>query len=304
MGFFDAIGSVVGGLLGYAGGQSAASGARKGAKINAKAALRASRKNLAWQKKFAQRGIRWRTKDARRAGVSPLVALGAQTMSFAPSFVSGNPGDGLIQGAGYEAKGLESLGQGFSRAIGAFDEPEDRNDAYMRALQGLQLENAALQNQYLASQIAQNTQAGNPPAGPSVSSNRYLIDGQGDTRTGSASLVKDEALKRVASDPDRLSQEAGAVTDVGFLKTRDGYAPTRSADAAERLEDDFLGSVQHFIRNRIYQPIMDLEKGAPFKAPPGKKWAFNHITGEYFLRDAYSNRDRFPSGRYNGGSGF
>lgn len=271
-------GPVIGAVGSIFGGAQAKSGAVRGGKIAAKATLKAGRMNARMQKLFAQQGIRWRVKDAKKAGLHPLAALGAQTTSFAPSFV------GATQAGQGIADGAAAMGQGIQRATAAFGDIGERieNQAYMAQLQKLQLENMALQNQALGSQIAIMNQPGNPPAAPSVA-NRYLIDGQGQSVKGP--LVQDEALKRVAGDPARLSQEAGAVTDTGFLRTRTGWAPTRSADAAERLEDDVLGSIQHFVRNRIVQPLMDLNEGAPFPAPKGKYWGFNHITGEYILRD-------------------
>lgn len=271
-------GPVIGAVGSIFGGAQAKSGAVRGGKIAAKATLKAGRMNARMQKLFAQQGIRWRVKDAKKAGLHPLAALGAQTTSFAPSFV------GATQAGQGIADGAAAMGQGIQRATAAFGDIGERieNQAYMAQLQKLQLENMALQNQALGSQIAIMNQPGNPPAAPSAA-NRYLIDGQGQSVKGP--LVQDEALKRVAGDPARLSQEAGAVTDTGFLRTRTGWAPTRSADAAERLEDDVLGSIQHFVRNRIVQPLMDLNEGAPFPAPKGKYWGFNHITGEYILRD-------------------
>lgn len=271
-------GSLVSGLGSLFGGSEAKSGAVRGGKIAARATLKAGRMNAAMQKLFARRGIRWRVRDAKKAGLHPLAALGAQTTSFAPSFV------GATQAGQGVADGAAAMGQGITRATTAFGDAIDRagSGVYLAQLQKAQLDNMNLQNQALASQIAIMNQPGQPPASPSPA-NRYLIDGQGQSVKGP--LVQDQPLKRVAGDPARLSQEAGAVTDTGFLRTRTGWAPTRSADAAERLEDDVLGSIQHFVRNRIVQPLMDLDEGAPFPAPKGKYWGFNHITGEYVLKD-------------------
>ncbi len=49
-----------------------------------------NRKNIAYQKEFAQSGIQWRTDDARAAGVHPLFAMGANTTSFQPGFNTGS----------------------------------------------------------------------------------------------------------------------------------------------------------------------------------------------------------------------
>lgn len=41
-------------------------------------------RNMQMQKKFAQEGIQWKVEDAKKAGVHPLYALGAQTTAFSP----------------------------------------------------------------------------------------------------------------------------------------------------------------------------------------------------------------------------
>nr|QJB20547.1 MAG: DNA pilot protein [Microvirus sp.] len=273
------LGALVGGVGSLLGGIFQGQGAQKGGKMSAKATLKANQQNLKYQKQFAQRGIRWRVRDAKRAGIHPLAALGAQTTAFSPSFVGATQaGEGVAQSAA-------AMGQGISRAAQAFGDVDDRQTDFLAKLQALQLDNMGLQNAALASQIAQINQAGQPPAAPPAVADRYLINGQGQTVGGATTLVEDQPLKRVVADPNLPSQEPGAVTDVGFLRTRTGWAPVKSTDASQRLEDDMLGNIQHFVRNRIVQPLWSLKEGAPFKAPPGKVWAFDHVRGEYFLRD-------------------
>lgn len=90
--------SVVGGLFGMA-----------GAAKTAKAIREANEKNLAYQKEFAQNGIRWKVADAQAAGLHPLIGAGAQGQSFSPSFVGDTTaGDSLAQ-----------MGQNISRAVDA-----------------------------------------------------------------------------------------------------------------------------------------------------------------------------------------
>lgn len=290
------LGALVGGVGSLLGGMFQGQGAQKGGKMSAKATLKANAMNLKYQKQFAKQGIRWRVRDAKKAGLHPLAALGAQTASFSPSFVGATQaGEGVAQSAA-------AMGQGISRAAQALGDVDDRSAAYLSKLQALQLDNMGLQNAALASQIAQMQQPGQPPAAPPAVSNRYLIDGQGQTTKGASTLVEDQSLKRVVSNPERLSQEPAAVTDTGFLKTSTGWAPVKSTDATARLEDDMLGNVQHFVRNRIVQPLWDLKSGAPFKAPPGKIWAFDHLRGEYFLRDAGTTK-RGPFRQTNSSGG-
>lgn len=75
----------------------------------------AMKKNMDLQREFAQFGIRWKVEDAKKAGLHPLAALGANTMSFTPSFVgTGN------------TYGLGKFGNDISRAISAMQTPEEK----------------------------------------------------------------------------------------------------------------------------------------------------------------------------------
>lgn len=47
------------------------------------------------QKEFAQMGIRWKVADAKAAGIHPLYALGANTVSFSPSYIEGGTDNAL-----------------------------------------------------------------------------------------------------------------------------------------------------------------------------------------------------------------
>lgn len=55
-----------------------------GARMSNRSSERQVRMNIAYQKEFAQHGVRWRVEDAKAAGLHPLYALGAQTPSFSP----------------------------------------------------------------------------------------------------------------------------------------------------------------------------------------------------------------------------
>jgi hypothetical protein len=49
-------------------------------------------KNYDMQKEFAKHGIQWKVQDAKRAGINPLAALGATTVSGSPIPVGGTSG--------------------------------------------------------------------------------------------------------------------------------------------------------------------------------------------------------------------
>nr|QJB20641.1 MAG: DNA pilot protein [Microvirus sp.] len=282
------VGSVVGGLFGMSGASQGAKAAKKGAKINAAAALKASKMNLKYQKQFARNSLRWKVRDARKAGLHPLAALGAQTTSFSPSFVSGNPGDGLIEAGRIKAAGMDSMGQSIGRAAAALGDVDDRNAMYVAKLQELQLQNAQLNNAVLASQVANLNQPGNPPTAPT---GRYLVDGQNSATLSRSSLVKDTPLERVVG-VNGGQQEPGSVTDLGWTRTKDGFAPVMSKDAKERLEEDWIGGLTWNLRNRVLQNLQ-IGLTPPYEAPKGKYWYYNPVAQQYQLRN---NSDRLQFG--------
>lgn len=124
---------------------------------------RQAKENQKDQYRFARESVRWRVADAKAAGVHPAVALGMNANSFSPVSVgsSGSFGD---------------MGQSFGRAVDAVSSHDDR--ANLRKFEALKLENMALQNDMIRSQIANLTQRASNPA-PQKPGSSYLIDGQG-----------------------------------------------------------------------------------------------------------------------------
>lgn len=114
--------SIAGGLL----SNKAAKDANKQAEANA---LRQE----ALQKEFAQSGIQWKVKDAEAAGIHPLYALGANTVSYSPTSVGTTP-------ANFDFLG--DAGQNIGRAI-------QSQQSGPRQLAALQLTAAQLQNEGL-----------------------------------------------------------------------------------------------------------------------------------------------------------
>lgn len=112
--------------------------------------------NRAAQEEFAKKGIRWRVADARAAGIHPLYALGAQTTSFSPVSVGLSTDTSL-------GSGVASAGQDISRAINATRTGPERDAAFAKTIQDLQLTNMGLQNEQLAAQIAKLKASINPP---------------------------------------------------------------------------------------------------------------------------------------------
>lgn len=74
----------------------------KGAKKANAAAAEAARRQEALQREFAQNSIQWRVEDAKKAGIHPLYAIGAQSAQYSPVY-----------------QPVENASESMSRAMGA-----------------------------------------------------------------------------------------------------------------------------------------------------------------------------------------
>lgn len=226
--------------------------------------------NRAFQQQFAQNAIQWKVEDAKKAGIHPLYALGAPTMSPAIQTMQ----DPL-------ASALSSMGQDISRARLSEATPEDRNVSIIGALG---IERAQLQNDLLRSQIRRlNGQTG--PGMPSV---------QDPWNFGMPNADVNDA-RRVTNDPNKITPGAandpgsgpGANPDVDWLRTRDGgYTIAPSKGAKDRVEDMGLEPWLWSYRNRI-GPYIGGHQPPPFTppAPPGQvfeRWRFNHFNQTWY----------------------
>lgn len=225
-----------------------------------------AKQNIQLQKDFAQQGIQWKVADAKKAGVHPLYALGAQTTSFSPVSVGSSLGEGIA-----------SAGQDVGRAVNATSSESVRASAAAAALTQLQLERGKLENDLLrtelASKIARNTQTASPPL-PSPG-DRYLIDGQ------PVRGVKTVPLERITTGASGVG-EGGAIPDLGYSRTNQGWAVTPSKDLQDRMEDDFFGQIAHAIRNRLL-PSMGLNWSPPdVPLKPGHRWQFDPVGQQYY----------------------
>ena len=254
-----------------------------GGLLGQKSAEKNADKNIALQKEFAQSGIQWKVADAKAAGIHPLYALGASTHSYAPVSI-GTP----------LADSIGKAGQFLGRAADASSSPTTRMGVIGEQAAKLQLDNMALQNQLLASQIARVNQSGRTPGVPDAEQ-RWLIPGQGQTALpdakgllshfdGGGPGIKVDPFKMQTTDPAGV-REPTAVPDVGYTRTPSGYAPALSKDAQERMEDDWIGQIAHAYRNRIL-PMMSRDNMVPpsfVKLGPDEKWMWNPFKQEYYI---------------------
>lgn len=215
--------------------------------------------NRQLQREFAQSGIQWKVADAKKAGIHPLYALGAPTMSPAIQTMQ----DPL-------AASLSSAGQDIGRAISATAAPEDRNTG---VIMGLAVERAGLQNELLRSQIARLRSAPTPGI-PSVS----------DPYNTGIPLNDANDATRVTNDPNKITPGAGANPgmgpganpDVDWVRTVDGgYTIAPSKSVKDRVEDMGIEPWLWSYRNRIV-PYISGQKPPPFDPGHGMAWEFSH----------------------------
>lgn len=253
--------------------------------------LAEAEKDRALQKEFAQNGVQWRVQDATAAGLHPLAALGAQLASSSPISISGNvPSGGLpsptasalpapqVSADTTGPQLMASMGQDLSRAIAATATEYERQKEVERASQALSLENQALQNKYVAAQIAKTRGASVGPAMPSTRTT-YMIAGQGNSPS---KLVVDQPNKRNATAKGAPHLEPYDFADTGFSRTATGWAPQMSETVKERTEDDILAEIPWHIRNRVLPTSLG-GTGPPrhVKLKPGEKWEWNTLGQEW-----------------------
>lgn len=143
------LGDIIGAIANVAGGLINKSSSDEANRINQQTAAQ----NIALQREFAQSGVQWKVEDAKKAGVHPLYALGAQTTSFSPVSVGATADTSL-------GSGVASAGQDLSRAITATAPKQTRVEAIATAQA---LEKGQLENELLRSQIRKlNSQVGPP----------------------------------------------------------------------------------------------------------------------------------------------
>lgn len=201
-------------------------------------------KNAQLQRDFAQNGIRWKVEDAKRAGIHPIVALGAQPYNASPA------GAPAMQ---QSLPSFEGMGQSIGRAIEAKATQAERarTAAYNADVQALDIEQRRLTNRNLAADFAltsaraaataaQNQQQ--VPPLPSVGKQLGLIPGQ------TEALPKSDDNLAVSHQP---YMEAGHAPDVSLGRTARGYSLNMSDYAKNRTEEDLLGTIAWNVRNRL-----------------------------------------------------
>lgn len=223
--------------------------------------VKLSKQNMAMQKEFAKHGIRWKVEDAKAAGLHPLAALGANTMSFSPVRVGYSPpGDG----------GVSRMGQDISRAMRSMKTSEEKR--LMDAQIGL-----------IKAQTMALNRTGTGPGMPTPGA---------DPITGVVDKPGTQGVNWQDSKLDKKDQPgitAGQGALYSFSERPDGSLVMHiSEKAAEALESDAPAWVQNIIyrggyeaywrylmKNKDVSIIDSLRKFRPKRAPKGVTYRYD-----------------------------
>jgi hypothetical protein len=209
--------------------------------------------NIALQKEFAKNAVQWKVEDAKKAGIHPLAALGANVGYGSPATVGAAP-----------VADMSNMGQDISRAIAATATNVERK------MLDITLDNAKIDNEMkrLELQSARRRLAGQ--VGPGIPDNVKTIPA--------------EVTSHAKGKP---AQEAGSITSVGFARQPDGrMSPVPSRDAKERIEDQLIPELVWAAQN-YGGPMLGSQKNKPSKKllPKGKgyidwRWDYSSFSWE------------------------
>ena len=214
MGFLSSLGKVVGIASGAEGLFS------KSPSLNDQANVQ-----YQWQRKLNQTAIQDRVKDAQKAGIHPLFALGASVQQGGISM----PSEGSSM-----SERLSDMGQSIDRAATALDTRKQRaalEKSTMLDLEGKKLENDLLRTQIANSKISTIRQAGTPPPMQNVVVNPSEVE---------AARGKDPAT--VAGVPPSTQE---------FINRDGNISVMPSNQAKQAIEDDMLLQMEWYYRNKI-----------------------------------------------------
>lgn len=240
--------SLIGSGLSFLGGQQA---------MNMNAGQQEYANTLAYQqqqfeRQAAQQGIQWRVADAKLAGISPLVALGAPTFNPGAISVGGGNFDNPYAGAG---AGLSSMGQDLSRAAMAAQTEDTRMQTVLAAEKiradtmassGEAEKNAAQAGYYRAL----TDKVSGAMIGPAIAppGGRHFVEGQGVP----VGTVKTEPSKSISDAGGSHSVEAGITPAVKPVQMPNGgIDPQPSLGTSVGATGETVG---YTIRNRLNPP--------------------------------------------------
>lgn len=272
---------------------------RQEARIVNRQQLKLARKNIALQKEFAKSGIGWKVRDAEKAGIHPLYALGAQTMSFAPVSAGSTTAPGSApsyQGGSAlpDYSGIAEAGQNVGRAIDQALSMGSSMEALQLGLAQAQVEGANLDNDIKRSQLASTLAVNNIGTGPRMSAySGDQFDGvSGDAIRLTHPTIKNET-RRDVSDPHAPHNVPGSGPSVAYIQNaQGGYEPIMPPELAESFESDMMGSLAWQLRNRVLPNI--IKTPPPRIGKPGDVVRWNTMQQHWEIIKPYTGKRWFP----------
>lgn len=222
-----------------------------------------AKQNYQQQKEFAQNSIQWRVDDARKAGLHPLAALGAQGSYYTPSAQVGS----------------DNMGQYVAQA----------GSEIARAMQMLQLQNMQLQNDKLGAEIEGQKSDNMAKANAGFEYSKPEI------RAGNAVIGLDQGVHK--DDADIVSEALFGIGAVPELVRSIGDQYSWNETKVRRnLEADFPGITKYFDidyeRNfsNAWRPTLKLEPNDAFmKLPPKLRKKYYDIAEKLGAFDSVRN---------------
>lgn len=248
--------------------------------------------NIDMQREFAQNALSWKVADAQRAGIHPLFGLGAQTHAFSPVQV-GTPD---------YASTFGKAGQDLGRAAVSLMDNKKR-DNFVSQSSVLALENQALQNDLLRSQIARLNGQIPPPFPSGVGTGGLAGQNVAAVAGGNLGAHKIEPAEITANNPAAVSQTAGpSIPTVTWGTTSDNRGVQAFPPKSLGVEDEFGAPLMFdwYLRNRIL-PNVDSSGKAPSEAllqkmyPGAIRWQWSHMN-QRWEPDFGSRGPRFIGG--------
>lgn len=209
----------------------------------------ANSQNYASQKEFAKMGIRWKVADAKAAGIHPLAALGANTVSFQPSI------------AGNDYSYLSDMGQDIGRAVAAKQTQGERQinkQILEEQLKGLKIENMA------RLKMLNDGFGGNIPPTPAVgprTNSDGIINAAG---TGNNPGVEYPTMQKPPTVSAKSGASPGAEPALDVVNMPGGG---QQVFLSEKLQEQFEDGVTA----EIYKAIFDFNKLLATKSPEAIK---------------------------------
>lgn len=238
---FEAIGGILGGLGQLAGGASSLFGG--GNRSGSSTDWAAMNAQMAFQREMAQNSISWRVQDAKNAGISPLVALGAPT--FSPSIsIPSNSYESADPGAGFR-----QMGQGAGDLVKALTR-KDKDQSVSQIIQAAQqVQSNDLDIQIKGAQLRMLEKQIARPDAPDITAGAGA--GQSTVKSPTAFEIKPAEITSQA--PGTSTSEAGPpIADTRFMRTPSGV---RSFPAAKTLDDTDIFNPEYLEwawRNKVF----------------------------------------------------